>query len=640
MINHKISKKKTQVNYFCFISESIIEDLINNNYLPFVINNYINFKKNNNYNFDLNGKKNILNVIYNNITYYPFLKNNNIINLYFCKLNKNNIFYLFKKYSYQYLNNSSLKTIIFFDKLKTNNIKLGGFFNPFRDPLYNIWFLTSLRASKISLSLMPIDDKMKDIFRSFLNLLNGNNPISKIIEYSLSNDCLIRLFTIGSNICINLMVLLSDSLVPIGAGIESISTALDGTGVGAAVGIFGNIIGLLAEFIPTLTNMLKQFFYFCNYMISILEFNKSLEKLGSMAGGGKNINKKKYKNTKISLRTNKKVLKYKSLKRRNIIKQSGSGKPERILGVDNLLNHFFEYTDSIPCFKINKDFESQLKSLDYTFKRPISNDEEYIQIRNAIDSMFKYIEPVLQRFVNDPQNNNDLDNLCQISDNLIKSLVSTIGKIVTLVTQGADNNIVGQSLELFISKSRPDKIYLIVKQLFKIIPDSVVKILIDPSGMESIIDNFIELLIQIINDFPDQMIETLQKNFSCLQQELQNILEVYIYPFLGMINIFKDILIKNIQNRLKPFLTSSILTLFLITPALIIFSYLNCNCITRLGDSFKKIEDNEDSKDSYNPFIKTKEQKKKQSFKISISNYTIPIFMALARETSLKFKNV
>ena len=69
----------------------------------------------------------------------------------------------------------------------------------------------------------------------------------------------------------------------------------------------------------------------------------------------------------------------------------------------------------------------------------------------------------------------------------------------------------------------------------------------------------------------------------------------------------------------------------------IIFSYLNCNCITRLGESFKKIED---SKDSYNPFIKTKEQKKKQSFKISISNYTIPIFMALTRETSLKFKNV
>lgn len=625
MINHKITKCKNKSNLF-LISERIICDLINNNYYPYINKNYLSFKKNKK--ISSKYKLILLNNIYDNCTYFIYHQGNNLINLYFGKFTNEIITHLFKKYQFKNINTPQFQTILFYDNNTKNNVLKGGGFNPLKDPLYNLWFKNSIRASRLSLALMPIDDKLKSILKSFINLLNGNNPLAKIIEYSLSNDCLIRLFTILSNITINLMVLLSDSLVPIGGGIESISTILDGTGVGAVVGIFGNIIGLLSEFIPMLTNLLKQFFYFCNYMISILEFNKSLESLVSMAGGKKKSHKKK-----------KKILRRLSLKKKKIIKQFGSGinSNERIIGVNNLLEYFFDITNSVPCFRLNQDFESELKSLDYTFSSPDFGNQTF-QIRDAINSMFKYIEPVLQKFIKDPQNNNDLDKLCQISDSLIKNLISTIGKIVTLVTQGADNNIFGQSLELFISKSRPDKIYLIVKQLFKIIPESVVKILIDPTGMELMIDNFINSLITLINDYPEQIILSLQKKFACLKEELQDILNNYVYPFLEIINIFKDILIKNIENRLKPFLKSSILSLFLLTPSLIIFSYINCNCINRIENQDLQNDNNQDSENS-NPFIKTQEQKKKEYYKISLSNKTIPIFMALTRETSLKFKN-
>ena len=632
-MNNKFSNKN-YYDYNALISNYLVKYFISQNYYLFSNGKKVFIAKKIKKTYSrLTNKNQNKGSCLNNTTYYPYIENNRIFNLYFC---------IFDKHLFKYLLNNNLLVRKINTKNFNNLIILenytqilnqnGGFvFNPVKwfsidqKPLYDNFFRPGLSIFKSSLNFFPMSENLKKPIFLFCDLLKGNNPIGNSLPFFLGNEFGFRIFSIGTKAIINSATILSNGLVPVGAGIETISTSLDATGVGAAVGVVGNMVGVAAEAVPTVTNLLKQFLSLLEYLNSISEFSNSLNKLQSSSGG-----KHKYSHKNIKK------------KKKNYIKQLGSGsstEPPEILGIKGLLEQFFFIPGpgSIPPFKLNNDLFDSIKSLNYTIPSlDESVPEQTIEIRNAVVSMFKYIEPIVESFMTNPKNAEDVEKCCSISEEIITSITRIISNLITVILQ-YDNGVMGQYLEILVSKSRPDKIYEIIKQFIKIIPESIISILINPSLMEKIIDTFINTSIKLINDNPQQIINILRENFACMNIK---VIEDLLQTGEDMFSPFRAIIVGNIKSRFEPYLKESLLSLYLVIPMLIIFGYIYSSCYLQKNSNVNSDDDdNQDDEEKESgksgPFALKEEQIKELEQKFKISTATIPIFAALCKETSI-----
>lgn len=619
-------KQRNNKLYKCYLSENAIEDMLGMRYKLDIQDQYIYFQKNKRYDI-----KPLTRDLINNLNYFPFLQDNKSYIIYNSLLNKVQLQYLINLYSKDSNKNIILtnnKIPLILGNIRHNIKHQGGGFKSifFKDPMYNFVFKSWWRSCKIVLYFTPMDAKFKKGLTAMLNLLNGNNPLGQGIKFTLSNEFIFNIQMISTRAFINMIQLISNNMVPLGAAIEGVSTGLDATGVGAVVGVAGNIVGAAAELLPTLTMLLKQGLAAFEYMMKIFNLNKSIGKLNSLMSGG---NRKK--------KTVKKKIKKIKLSTKHFV--GGGGPDKEIIGIPMLIQQFFQLVDGIPPFKMNDTFLAHLEDFKYQFPSSTDKqDKQYITIIKSIDNMINYVDPIIQNFADNPKNANDMKELCELSDEMIKNILGVISSLITTILQ-QDAGVVGTTLELLVTKCRPDKIYEVIKQCLRIIPEIIVKILIQPQLMEDWIDLYIKTLIGFLNDNPEKFIHLMRDNFPCMDIQLLNQINGMFYGF--MLDVWRNIFISNIKNRFEPFLKESILTLYLIIPFLLIFANINSKCMIMKNQDLDESSENlnQDQSEGNIPPFQSMPNMIKQWKKTQFSKTTIPLWSASCQEISKKYTN-
>lgn len=231
--------------------------------------------------------------------------------------------------------------------------------------------------------------------------------------------------------------------------------------------------------------------------------------------------------------------------------------------IKEVMNKFFKLDGGL--IIIGKELEEimSFSGIKCIIKRENSEDQEIddlIRLESQLCNVIKSIESIINTL-----DLNDISILYYKSERLLEHICFAIGNFISLQLQ-YDSGTFGYSLKILVCDSYPDKTDIIIKHLFKLLPNFILNFLVNQVSLFKSIEEKLDCILDFFQKSPYNIFDFIEKNFPDVNWEP-------IYGQLRMLPIatYNDIMVGYLRNFNKIFL-KNLKTVGLFLPLILIFS--------------------------------------------------------------------